>query len=70
MLEACECVDIFGPHSIARVAIVPSKKQVAARSHPFVAAGECPFGLNAGVKPPAEYAVADDQVEGTAGIVS
>jgi hypothetical protein len=69
VLEACECVEIFGPHPIARVAIVPSKKQVAAGSHPFVAIGECPFGVDAGVEPPAEYAVADDQVEGAAGIV-
>jgi hypothetical protein len=69
MLEARECAEILGPHPIARVAIVPSEEQMAARSHPCVAAGECSFGLTAGVKPPAKYSVADDQVEGTAGIV-
>ena len=69
MLEARKRADLLGPHPIARIAIVPSEEQVAARSHSFVAVAECSFGLTAGVKPPAKYSVADDQVEDTAGIV-
>jgi len=69
VLEARKHANILGPYPIARVAIVPTEEQVAARSHSRMAAGECTFGLEARVKPPAEDTIADDQIERAAGVV-